>query len=171
MLILLVHYTRGENEAIYFRSDANKQSKEHKVHNIKLLKEALGDDECDELLFIHAYSGCDLTSRIFGIGKKSAFQKLMKSDPVMKSCASAFIVQNKSRKDIPELCKELVVNLFGGKSKDILSSLRHINFTNKVASAKAFVTHERFPQLLLQPHCTAYECTTKLWCEWVWQMT
>jgi len=109
------------------------------------LKDALGDDVCNELLFIHAYSGCDSTSRIFGIGKKSAFQKLVKSDPVMKSCASAFIVQNKSQKNVSELRKELLVNLFGGKSKDTLSSLHHINFTKKVASAKAFVTLERLP--------------------------
>jgi len=145
LLILLLHYFRRDNEAIYFRSDANKQSKEHKVYDIKLLKEALEDDVCNELLFIHAYSGCDSTSRIFGIGKKSAFQKLVKSDPVMKSCASAFTVQNKSQKEISELDKELMVNLFGGKSKDTLSSLRHINFTKKVASAKAFVTPERLP--------------------------
>ena len=105
------------------------------MYNIKLLKDALGDDVCNELLFIHAYSACDSTSRIFSIGKKSAFQKLVKSDPVMKSCASALIVQNKSQKDLSELGKELMVNLFGGKSKDTLSSLRHINFNKKVASA------------------------------------
>ena len=56
LLIVLLHYSRRYNEAIYFRSDANKQSKEHKVYNIKLLKEVLGDDVCNELLFIHAYS-------------------------------------------------------------------------------------------------------------------
>ena len=145
LLILLLHYSRTDNEAIYFRSDANKQSKEHKVYNINLLKEALGDDVCNELLFIHAYSGCDSTSRIFGIGKKSAFQKLVKSDPVMKSCACAFIVQNKSQEDISELGKDLMVDLFGGKSKDTLSSLRCINFTKKVTIAKAFVTPERLP--------------------------
>jgi len=44
-----------------------------------------------------------------------------------------------------ELDKELMVDLFGGKSKDTLSSLRHINFTKKVATAKAFVTPERLP--------------------------
>jgi len=66
LLILLLQYSRRDNEAIYFRSDANKQSKEHKVYNIKLLKEALGDDVCNELFFIHAYSSCDSTSRIFG---------------------------------------------------------------------------------------------------------
>ena len=63
----------------------------------------------------------------------------------MKSCASAFIVQNKSQEDISDLGKELMVDLFGGKPKAVLSSLRHINFTKKVASAKAFVTPERLP--------------------------
>ena len=31
LLILLLHYSRRDNEAIYFRSDANKQSKDHSV--------------------------------------------------------------------------------------------------------------------------------------------
>jgi len=35
--------------------------------------------------------------------KKSAFQKLVKSDPVVKSCAGAFILQNKSQEDIADL--------------------------------------------------------------------
>ena len=38
-----------------------------------------------------------------------------------------------------------MVDLFGGKPKDTLSSLRHINFTKRVTSAKAFVTPERLP--------------------------
>jgi hypothetical protein len=65
-----------------------------------LLKETLGDNVCSELLFVHTYSGYDLTSMIFVIRKKSAFRKLVKSDPVMKSCASAFILEHKSQKDI-----------------------------------------------------------------------
>ena len=69
----------------------------------------------------------------------------MKSDPVMKSCASAFILQNKSQEDISDLGKDLMVDLFGGKSNDTLSSLRDIIFIKKVATAKAFVTPERHP--------------------------
>ena len=145
LLILLLHYSRTDNEIIYFRSDASKQSSEHKVHNINQLKEALGDDVCNELLFVHAYSGCDSTSRIFGIGKKSVFQKLVKSNPVMKSCASAFILQNKSQEDISDLGEDLMVDLFGGKSNDTLSSLHHTIFTKKVATVEAFVTPERLP--------------------------
>jgi len=66
----------------------------------------------------------------------------------MKSCATAFIVQSQSQEFISKLVKELMVDLFGGKSKDTMSSMHHINFTKKVASAKAFVTPERLPQLL-----------------------
>ena len=38
LLILLLHYSRTDNEIIYFRYDANKQSKERRVCNINLLK-------------------------------------------------------------------------------------------------------------------------------------
>ena len=62
----------------------------------------------------------------FLASEKSAFQKLVKSDPVMKSCTTAFIVQNQSQEDISELGKELMVDLFGSKSKDTLLSLIHI---------------------------------------------
>ena len=63
----------------------------------------------------------------------------------MKSCASAFILQNKSQEDISDLGEDLMVDLFGGKSDDTLSSLRHTIFTKKVATAEAFITPERLP--------------------------
>ena len=81
----------------------------------------------------------------------------------MKSCASAFILQNKSHQDISELSKNLVVDLFGGKSNDTLSSVHHTIFTKKVANAKAFVTPERLPQLPLRQVFTVNVCTLKLW--------
>jgi len=143
LLILLFHYSSTDNENTYFRS--NKQSKERRVYNINLLKGTLGNDVCTKLLFVHAYTGCDSTSRFFEIGKKAVFQKLLKSDPVMMAFASTFILGNNSSEDISDLGKDLMVNLFGGKSDTTLSSLRHVIFTKKVATAKAFVTPERLP--------------------------
>ena len=66
LLILLLHYSRTNDLIIYFRSDANK----HRVNNINLLNETLGDDVCNELLFVHAYSGYDSTSRIMASEKR-----------------------------------------------------------------------------------------------------
>ena len=145
LLILLLHYSRTVNKDVYFRSDVRKQSKEDKFVNITQLKRRLGDEMCTELLFCHAYTGCDSTSRIFGIGKKLAFQKLIKSEPVIKSCAREFTLQNKSQHEISELGNKMMVDLFGGAPNENLSSLRDVMFSRKVATAKSFVSPERLP--------------------------
>jgi len=63
-----------------------------------------------------------------------------------------------------------MVDVFGGKSNDTLSSLCHIIFTKKVATAKAFVTLNGFSQLHLQQGSIANVCTFKLWYGWRWRM-
>ena len=71
MLILLLHYMQQANKDLYFRSDNE-------------LKIVLGEELCSKLLFLHAYTGCDTTSRIFGVGKKYVFHKLVKGDATLK---------------------------------------------------------------------------------------
>ena len=97
---------------------------------------------------------CSLYMPIQDVIILQEFSALAKSQPsrnyknlilVMKSCASAFILQNKSQKDIADLGENLVVDLFGRKSNDTLSSLRHVIFTKKMANAQTFVTPERLP--------------------------
>ena len=63
----------------------------------------------------------------------------------MKSCVSAFTLQNKSQEEISDLGRELMVNCFGDKSNDKLSSLLHTIFTKKMATAEAFFPPERLP--------------------------
>src|SRR6218665_2494064 len=68
LLILLLHYVKPRCKSLYFRSD--KTTGKAKVYNINYLKEMIGNDLCSQLLFIHAMTGCDTTSRIFGVGKE-----------------------------------------------------------------------------------------------------
>lgn len=49
--------------------------------------QVLGSEICKRLLFLNVFTGCDTIPRIFGIGKKSALQKLMKGNPALQSCA------------------------------------------------------------------------------------
>ena len=102
----------------------------------------------------------------------SALEKslILKSNPVMKSCVNAFILQNKSQDDISDLGKDLMVDVFGGKSNDTLSPLSHIIFIKKAATAKAFVTLNGFSPLHLQQGSIANMCTLKLWYGLGWQM-
>ncbi|KAH3695117.1 hypothetical protein DPMN_082573 [Dreissena polymorpha] len=48
LLILLLHYSERDNNAIFLSSDVYKPSKEYNLYNFNLLKELLGDEVCNE---------------------------------------------------------------------------------------------------------------------------
>jgi len=97
------------------------------------------------MLFVHAFTGCDTTSRIFGVGKNSVFQKVMKGDSSLRSCARAFTTPGQSTDVIVQAGHKAMVLLFSGKGADTLTVLRHTILTQKVVSAVSFVTPERLP--------------------------
>ena len=80
-------------------------------------------------MFIHALTGCDTTSRIFRVGKKTAFQKLVKGDPVLRSCANALIVPNQTTEVTDDLGCQVMAVLFGGKCTDSLAAMQYNIFT------------------------------------------
>lgn len=143
LLVLLLHYVCADSKELYFRSD--NASRNTKVYNINQLKVSLGEELCSQLLFLHAFTGCDSTSRVFGIGKRTAFQKLAKGESTIKTCAKTFIVPNQPRDTVVENGTNAMVELFGGNSCDSLAKLRYNLFVKKLASAKSFVTPERLP--------------------------
>ena len=61
--------------ALYFKSDRTKPDGSFKVYDINHLNDILGHDLCCQLLFIHAMTGCDTSSQIFGVGQKKVFSK------------------------------------------------------------------------------------------------
>ena len=115
------------------------------VYHINRIQEVLGHELCSQLMFIHAMTGSDTTSRIFGIGKKTAFQKLAKGDPLIRSCAIAFTIPNQTTEVIDNLGCQVMAVLFGGKGTDSLATMRYNTFSKKVVSASSFVTPERLP--------------------------
>ncbi|KAG1714479.1 hypothetical protein GQR58_001251 [Nymphon striatum] len=143
LLILLLHHMDSHKKTLYFRSD--KKSKEQRVYNINTLKECLGQQLCSQLLFIHAFTGCDTTSRVFGMGKKPFFQKVAKGDEQLKSCPLAFTKPGQTVDTIEQHGNQSMVLLFSGKQTDYLASLRHSVFKKKVVSASSFVAPARLP--------------------------
>jgi 5'-3' exonuclease len=163
LLILLLYHARTDNKDLYFRSD--NQSKDVKVYYINRLKEILDDELCSQLLFIHAFTGCDTTSRVFGIGKKSAFQKLVKGDPTLKSCANTFLVPSQKGDVIEDIGSQAMAVMFGGKCTDSLALVRYNMFTKKVVSSKSFVTPER---LAPTASSTKFHCLRSYYQIMVW---
>jgi len=108
----------------------------------------LESQESTTMLFVHAFTGCDsdTTSRIyFGVGKNSVFQKVMKGDGSLRSCAREFTIPGQSTDVIVQDGHKALVLLFSGKGADKLTVLRHTILTQKAVSAVSFVTPERLP--------------------------
>ena len=106
---------------------------------------------CSQLMFIHAMTGCDTTSWIFGVGKKTAFHKLVNGDPVLRAFGNAFTVPNQTTDVIDDLGCQAMAVLFGGKCM----TMRYNIFSKKVVSASSTGTPERLPPT---------ESTTKFHC-------
>ena len=115
------------------------------VYNVKVLKMILGEAVCDDLLFIHAFTRCNSMSRVFGIGKKSGFQRITKKEQEMKDSSKVFCSPKQSQ-DVVETngCKAMVA-LSNANQNDSLAYIRYNMLCNKVARVKAFVMPERLP--------------------------
>ncbi|KAK3105425.1 hypothetical protein FSP39_024991 [Pinctada imbricata] len=89
LILLLHHLTQNLAHDIYFYSD--KQTKNDlKIWDLRKTRSALGVDVCSCLAFLHALTGCDTTSRIYGIGKHQALKKTVSHISMVKKAAELF---------------------------------------------------------------------------------
>ena len=151
--MLLLHYASPSvGTKLYFRSDKGSLTE---VYDIKVVMQVLGSEMCQGLLFLHVFTGHDTTSRIFGTGKQSALQTVIKGDPVRQSSAKIFStpVGLQDMDVIVDSGCALMVSLFNGKPGDNQSALRCTHLCKKVSAAKSFITPERLPPT---PSATKY---------------
>jgi 5'-3' exonuclease len=90
------------------------------------------------ILLLHAISGCDTTSNIFGFGKNKFCQLFMK-DPTLLDQAERFGDPAATAQEISAAGEKILVSLYGGSREQSLSSLRHCKFktsTTKLNLAK-----------------------------------
>lgn len=106
------------------------------VYDIQVIKQVVGNEICHSLLLLHAFTGCDTTSRIFGIGKQSALQKLIKDDPILHRCTKIFSTLGQDMNVIADSGCALMVSLFHGKPGDNLSTVRYNRLCTKVTSER-----------------------------------
>ena len=67
LLLLLLYYADCKNETLISRSYKKNC---RNVYDIHAMKTDLGPEFCHYLRFIHAFTGSDITSRIFNVGKQ-----------------------------------------------------------------------------------------------------
>jgi hypothetical protein len=101
----------------------------------------LGDDLCTDLLFVHAFTGCDTTSRIFGIGKKSVFKNIIKGESVFRTCSKIFCSPDKDRDTVESAGCKAMVSLFNGNQNESLATLRYSSLCKKLSFKSQYIRH------------------------------
>lgn len=139
LLVLLCHHASDNHRDIFLEPSHRTSTKTVKLWNIRHTR-CLGS-LCQVLPVIHAVSGCDTTSRPFGVGKRSAFRKFQRSKE-LKSLASMFLTDC-TPSNSTEAGEKILVSLYDGTSPDCLDDLRYNMFCTKVAGGTSF----------LQMHC------------------
>ena len=113
------------------------------------MKEQIGEQFCENLLFMHAFLGCDTTSRIFSIGKGVIVKKFKEENSLYLKCAEIFNNMESSVGSIIHFGEKILVSLIGGKEDDTLDQLRLSKFHQKIATSATAVS---------TPHTSNIKC-------------
>jgi 5'-3' exonuclease len=85
ILVLLCHHFREDHNAIIFRSAKQTSGKACRIWSINRTANMFGQTTCKHLPFVHAISGCDTTSRLYGIGKGMVLKKCIYPVAILKN--------------------------------------------------------------------------------------
>jgi hypothetical protein len=90
---------------------------------------------------LHAFLGCDTTSRLYGIGKGQALKKFED----LREHAMVFSDVTSSKEQIATAGEKALVCLYHGNQDDSLNSLRHKRFCEKVTSSNTHIQPQSLP--------------------------
>lgn len=144
LIVLLCYHASLESHDLFFYPEPKRNTKKLRIWNIKATKEKLGHDICNNILFLHAFLGCDTTSRLYGIGKGTSLSKF-KASSMFREQAKVFNSDSASTHDVVEAGEKALILVYNGKLTDTLDSLRYKRFCEKVASKTSHVKPQSLP--------------------------
>ena len=143
VLVLLCYYANNTAHNIYYTSDVKSGTKQKKIWDINRTRQAIGLSICELLPTVHAFSGFDTTSHIYGVDKGVFLKKAM-SDSWFRDQTSVFL-QEVSHNGIEKAGESVFVSLFNGEVGQSLDSLRFQKFIYKVHTSTTCVQVRRLP--------------------------
>ena len=105
------------------------------------LKKNLDPALTSALLFLHAISGCDTTSRPHGIGKVTVLAKYQ----ALAQCASTFMLPTATKSAIVEAGDDALLVMYDCTTSPNLTAARVAKFQRRVATAAGYVAPEKLP--------------------------
>ena len=143
LLILLLYYYECGPMILIFRPNHDKKIVKSKIWDIGKTTCVLGQETCNVIPVIRAISGCDTTSKLYGVGKRAALKKFMDSQ-TLKELGDVFL-KISQMEDIIKSGERIITNLYGGVSSESLNVLRYKKFANKVVTSKEVIQIHTLP--------------------------
>ena len=143
LLVLLTHCCNTSLYDIYF-GDNSKAELKCKIWDIKKTRNVIGNDVADLLPAIHALTGCDTTSRMFGVGKAAALKKLKVSEYYKENLRIVSCLAS-SKEQLLNAGSEIVSCLYGGHPNEGLDFLRYRKFGTKLAAGSIAIQCQNLP--------------------------
>ena len=113
--VLFIHHAKEINAYHYMLSGTKSRMR---YIDVSQIVENLGENICDALIGLHAFTGCDSVSAFVGKGNKTAFSLIKKHDHLcntMKDLGDSPEVN----KDLFKACERYVCALYSGKGSDV----------------------------------------------------
>ncbi|XP_070180366.1 uncharacterized protein [Littorina saxatilis] len=146
LLVLLCHYGCNKHD-IFFQPSYHIRGKTPRIWSIRHTVSALDTPVVISPLVpvLHSMSGCDTTSRPFGIGKRTALGKL-------KNCEEFRTLANKfaqppetiTPEEVIQAGEKMLILLYDGTAES-LDDLRYKTFSTKVATASTYLQVHSLP--------------------------
>ena len=118
IIVLLVYHAQSSHQ-FYM------ETKQH-IIDIHAAQQALGVDICRSLLFVHAMTGCETTSAMFGVGKTKALKVLQASEE-LSARVLVFGDLTTPKYVLFEVGEKFLSAMYGG-SEGSLDALRYRQF-------------------------------------------
>lgn len=142
LLILLTALTPESRNITFLKPGRGKVPARH--YNSSDLQASLGSLK-DYILFIHAASGCDTVSSLFGQGKLKLLRLLQKKERLRKH-VDVFNSKTSTQKSVADAGEKLLIDLYGGPDEELeLNSFRLKCFRRATVRCKRQVKLERLP--------------------------
>ena len=131
LLVLLLYHAKETVHDIIFMP---RKSSPKKVNlSVKSILKSLQTDLTENLLFIHALTGCDTTSRLQGIGKGTALKRLSSSSELCK-LGQKFMQSSADPTEIIKAGEKAIMILYHVKGNNTLDSMRYTKFLDLVST-------------------------------------
>jgi hypothetical protein len=145
VLILLLYHFHMSMADVFMTYEVNSRLSSRTVYiPVRTLHRLLGETAALQVLAVHAISGCDTTSALFGHGKASVWRRVTGTRYTFRE-TEILGSESATHEEVVDAGMKLLALIYGGKESERLNHLRYTMYMNMAATSSVKPCPERLP--------------------------